>query len=113
VHVGDPDSEMHVHDLDYVITEREVLETIIHMANNKAGGSDGLIIKMFKCSCNHIVPHLTALFNVILQCGNFSEDWCRGAICPVFKKGDRSDTDNYSGISLLNVVGQIFTKGHG
>jgi hypothetical protein len=62
------------------------------MANNKAGGPDGVISDMFKCSINHIVPHITALFNVILHCGHFPEDWCRAAICPVLKKSCMTTT---------------------
>ena len=35
--------------------------------------------------------------------------WAEGLICPLFKGGDRRCTRNYRGITLLSVVGKLFT----
>ncbi|CAL5222202.1 g4532 [Coccomyxa viridis] len=37
--------------------------------------------------------------------------WRSGDIVNIFKKGDKKDPGNYRGITLLNVVGKLYTKG--
>ena len=36
--------------------------------------------------------------------------WRAGDIVNLFKKGDKQDLGNYRGITLLNVVGKLYTK---
>ena len=36
--------------------------------------------------------------------------WREGLIVSLFKKGDKEDPGNYSGIMLLSVVGKVFCK---
>ena len=42
--------------------------------------------------------------------GIFPESWSVAAICPLHKKGNINDPNNYRGISLLSVLGKVFTK---
>ena len=37
------------------------------------------------------------------------EDWECGVIIPLYKKGDRMNFDNYRGITLMDVVGKVFS----
>ena len=46
----------------------------------------------------------------MLNLGIVPEEWCIGAIIPIYKnKGSDSDPDNYRGITLLSCVGKLFT----
>ena len=51
------------------------------------------------------------LFNKILNSSHFPEAWSTGLIVPIYKnKGDRSDCNNYRGITLLSCLGKLFTS---
>ena len=44
------------------------------------------------------------------ESGVVPEDWRSGVIVPLYKgKGERTECKNYRGISLLSVVGKIYT----
>ena len=36
-------------------------------------------------------------------------DWTRGLVVPLYKDGDKHEVDNYRGITLLSVVGKLYT----
>jgi hypothetical protein len=37
------------------------------------------------------------------------KDWAKGMIFPIHKEGDKRNPDNYRGISLLSIVGKVYT----
>ena len=41
---------------------------------------------------------------------SFPTLWNEGLIMPIFKKGDRSNTDNYRGIVISSCVGKLYLK---
>ena len=38
------------------------------------------------------------------------KDWARGIIVPIYKDGEKKNVDNYRGITLLSVVGKLYTS---
>ena len=57
-----------------------------------------------------LIPYLQSLFNVTFKTGYFPETWSEGYIVPLHKKGSVNNTDNYWGITLLSVLGKLFTR---
>ena len=54
---------------------------------------------------------ITQLFNLALNTGIVSTDWCIVLMCPIYKnKGQRNDPYNYRGITLLSCIGKLFTS---
>ena len=50
------------------------------------------------------------MFNAVLNSGHFPEKWTEGIIIPLHKKGDKSDVNNYRGITLLSCLSKLFTS---
>ena len=92
------------------ITYDEIRKCITSMKNDKSPGKDRIIIECYKMSLDVIIPKLNVLFNKIMEVGKFPNQWCLALITPIHKKGSVNDPANYRGISLLNVMGNIFTK---
>ena len=97
-------------ELNGVISEEEILKSIMDMSNGKAAGIDGVVVEMLKCSTHITLPYLCHLYNSILSTGQFPKQWCKAVLAPLHKKGTMSDPNNYRGIALLSVLGKVFTK---
>ena len=78
--------------------------------SNKAPGQDGLPPALFKLFDGRLVNHLTLLFNKVLSTGIYPKTWSVGNIKPIHKKGDKTNPNNYRGITLLDVMGALFTS---
>ena len=96
--------------LDAKITVEEVINVISELSNGKSPGEDGILNIMLKSAREVIVPYLVILFNKILDSGQYPERWSDAVLFPLHKKGSATDKNNFRGISLLSVVGKIFTK---
>ena len=99
--------------LDCDITRQEVLNTVKDMKSGKAPGIDGVGADIFKqlMKKSEICDLITVFFNKMFETGTVPKNWGEGIITMLYKgKGDKQDTDNYRGITLLNVVSKIFTR---
>ena len=57
-----------------------------------------------------MVNLLKAVYEVVWTGESVSRLWRQGLIVSFYKKGDAEDLGNYRGITLLNVVGEVFCK---
>ena len=53
---------------------------------------------------------LVNIFNKIFDSGEFPEEWALGIIIILFNGGERDDLNNYSGITLLSIVGKLLVS---
>ena len=86
----------------------EVVESVKKLKGGKAGGGDKLLAEMLKCSSHILIPCFVRLFNTILDTGCFPRQWRESTIIPIHKKGDRTNPDNYRGITLTSVFSKVF-----
>ncbi|MCG8047974.1 MAG: reverse transcriptase family protein, partial [Candidatus Thiodiazotropha endolucinida] len=96
-------------ELDHEISFDEINKAVKTLKNSKSGGPDLILNEFLKYGINSLRPYLHRLFNVILTTGVFPSCWGEGYIVPLFKKGDAENVENYRGITLLSVVGKLFT----
>ena len=97
-------------ELNIAFSQDEVLNSIKQLKLNKSGGPDKLINEFFIYGSRTLTPTLCKLFNQIFDKGHFPEQWSEGYIVPLHKKGSINNTDNYRGITLLSVLGKLFTR---
>ena len=80
---------------------------IANFKNGKAAGLDKIISELIK-ALDDITLHIFALLsNKILDNGVFPEEWTLGVVVILYKEGERSDLNNYRGITLLSMLGKI------
>jgi len=91
------------------ITIKEIKTLISKLKNNKACGTDNIYAELIKNAPEEMFHLITNFFNLILNTGDVPEIWTHGIIAPIHKKGARSDPNNYRGITLLCVMGKLFT----
>ena len=65
---------------------------------------------MLKVSGGAIIERLFKIFKNCLKCGIFPDDWKKGNIVPIFKKGDKQNIKNYRPVSLLPTCSKIFER---
>ena len=92
------------------VTEDEVLKLINSLKNTKSVGVDDISSFILKASAPAIVKSLTYIINKSLLEGTFPKRWKTAKIVPVFKKGDKTQADNYRPISLLSCVSKVLEK---
>jgi hypothetical protein len=97
-------------ELDLNITLKELQNGITELKNGKAGGPDKFLNEFLIHGGPFIHNFLLKMFNKIFEIGYFPDTWSEGIIIPLHKSGSVSDVQNYRGITLLSVIGKLFTK---
>ncbi|XP_018010145.1 uncharacterized protein LOC108667613 [Hyalella azteca] len=81
------------------------------LASGKAPGSDRIPPVIMKSGKPVLFQTLHELLRLCWEQGYTPQDMRDAKIVTLYKnKGDRSDCNNYRGISLLSVVGKVFTR---
>ncbi len=82
------------------ILKREVELAVDRLKKGKAAGPDMVDI---------LVPHLTNLFNEVIENNWVPEQWYTAEIILLYKKGSRENIENYRLVSLTSNISKIFT----
>ena len=98
-------------ELDYAITNKEILHCIKLLKNSKSAGLDSIINEVLKAIGEEILPVLNKLFNFIYNSGYYPSGWRKALIVPIYKKkGDVDDSNYYRGIALISCLGKLFNN---
>lgn len=98
-------------ELDQVPTLQELSKAIDMLPSGKAPGSDGIPPDVIKSGKSALLQPLYDLLCLCWKEGAVPQDMRDASIVTLYKnKGDRSDCNNYRGISLLSIVGKVFAR---
>ena len=79
------------------------------LKSGKAAGSSGIVAEILKAGGQLVVEELWKFFGRVWDEVEVPTNWDSGLVMPLFKKGDRMDLDNYRGITLMDVIGKVFS----
>ena len=97
--------------LDTLPTITEVKCAINELASGKAPGKDGIPIEVIRSGQDTLTLQIHQLIELCWREGQVPQDFKDSSIITLYKnKGDRSDCNNYRGISLLCIVGKVFAR---
>ena len=98
-------------ELDKIISKIEITEAINELKNGKSPGIDQITAEFLKkCLINKsFIELLHTLLNKFFDESIFPSSWAKGIIVPIFKKGERTDPNYYMDITLLSILGKVFT----
>ncbi|RXN14061.1 RNA-directed DNA polymerase from mobile element jockey-like protein [Labeo rohita] len=98
-------------ELDTPPTVEELSKAIDCLACGKAPGNDGIPPEVLKSGKPALLQPLHNLLCLCWEQGYIPQDMRDAKIITLYKnKGDRSDCNNYRGISLLSTVGKVFAR---
>ena len=90
------------------------LDVVFNLLRNidekKATGLDMIPSQLLKMAASIVTPSLTAIFTKSIITGIYPTEWKMARVTPVFKKGEKSDLNNYRPISVIPVVSKVFEK---
>ncbi|CAB1108915.1 unnamed protein product [Ectocarpus sp. CCAP 1310/34] len=91
---------------------KEVARATKCFKNWKESGHDSLPAELLKIDDNDpfVLGHLHTILVKVWNGGDIPREWKDATIKVQYKKGDRSNCNNYGGISLLSHVGKVLIK---
>lgn len=104
------DGDKMIEELNKEIEMSEVDKALGKAERNKAAGEDGCINEILKGGEGAMKESLLMLCQSMWREERVPKDWERGIIVPIFKEGEKKNVDNYRGITLLSVVGKLYTS---
>jgi len=89
---------------------QEIIEIIDTMLPKNSCGFDNLTNRMLKKEKLKMSQLLAGLINETITCGKFPDVLKKAKVIPIFKKGEKTNMNNYRPISLLPVLSKVFEK---
>jgi len=101
-------NEPYFSELDFRISDEEILQAIKSLKKDKAVGIDHISGEMIIASGNLLSQTYSKLFNSILCLSYYPKAWKIGVLTNLFKTGDPSQTDNYRGLMINSCLAKVF-----
>ena len=77
---------------------------------NKATGIDNISAKYLKIAAPAITKPLTKILNLSIQNGTFPDSLKKAKVTPIYKRGSKTDVNNFRPISVLPILNSIYER---
>ena len=88
----------------------EISRAIKSLKTGKAAGPDGIPPEALKADTQTSTEMLYPLLNKVWEQEQVPEDWKKGHMVKLPKRGDMSSCNNWRGIMLLSIPGKVLTR---
>ncbi|RYE05026.1 MAG: hypothetical protein EOP33_07750, partial [Rickettsiaceae bacterium] len=94
----------------FELSNNFILDELLNIDTSKGIGPDGIHPLVLKNCASSLSDPLSIIFNESLRLGRFPNQWKSYSVRPIFKKGARSDVENYRCIAKLPTVAKFFER---
>lgn len=91
-------------------SKSEIIKALKSCKNNKAPGVDSVVAEMLKVDYEVTADMLLPLFLEIWNTETIPEDWRKGILIKLPKKGDLTKCNNWRGITLLSIPSKVLSR---
>nr|KAG5686938.1 hypothetical protein BaRGS_018927 [Batillaria attramentaria] len=91
-------------------TKTEIIKAFKSLKSGKAAGPDGIPPEALKADIQTSTDMLHPLLRKIWESESVPQDWKKGHLVKLPKKGDLSSCSNWRGIMLLSIPGKVLTR---
>ena len=95
---------------DIRTTEDEVRKILSKLIEDKSPGPDNIHPYFLKETANELASPLNIIFNKSLESSELPDEWKKGKITALFKKGSKKVASNYRPVSLTSIVCKCLEK---
>ena len=92
------------------VSENFVNTELSKINPNKSYGIDGIQARFIKDSASEIKLPITYIINLSIDSNTVPTDFKYAKVTPLYKKGNKSQVENYRPISILSVVSKVLEK---
>ena len=92
------------------MTRKDVLACLSDLNNKKCEGFDRIPVCVLFDAKNVLLTPFTKLFDKIYSTGKIPDQWKVSKIIPIFKKGSKTEIENYRPVANLCSTSKIFEK---
>jgi hypothetical protein len=105
--------QIEVHTAEPLVPDPSRLKVEIAIAKlkkYKSPGSDQILSELIQAGGEILLPVIHKLINSVWNKEELPDQWKESIIVPVHKKGDKTDCNNFCGISLLSTSYKILSN---